>query len=328
MAEPRSGWFGDGWTRLVGWAGGPSFGRDGSSKGSVGALVVVERQPFVELVLEFGEGAGWALPGQPALGGLVGSFDLAAGLGMPGRRCDVPDPEGGEVPLELDLVAAEEPAGETGPVVRHDMGGQSPAAGGVAEGVPGGLAAGSAGHAGGEEDPGVVVDEVHDPHLFAAGQDPLGGVDLPGAVGRRPLETPPGRPGPFLRLRRHQTPPHQRPMNRRHRWDRPSGPGQVVGDRLRPIVQRELLPEPNDLILQPGRDHPRRPMRPPRPFRQPRRPLRFEPSPVLVERLPGDAHLGAQLADRHGLQASGEHRQQPRLHRRHLSSHANQQTRP
>jgi hypothetical protein len=167
------------------------------------------------------------------------------------------DAEGGEVSFELDLGSAEEPAGEAGAVVRHDMGGQAPPAGGVTEGIPGGLAARTVGHPGGKHDPGVVVDEVHDPHLLPAGQDPLGGVDLPRTVRRWPFETPPRRPGPFLRLGFDQPPPDQRPVDRRHRRDRPPGPGQVIGDRLGAVVQREFLAEPDDLVLQRSGDHPR-----------------------------------------------------------------------
>jgi hypothetical protein len=45
----------------------------------VGSVVVVELDEPVEEVLEFGDGGGLGLTGEPALEGLLEAFDLPAG---------------------------------------------------------------------------------------------------------------------------------------------------------------------------------------------------------------------------------------------------------
>src|ERR1041385_4490002 len=95
-AEFSSLRFGDGWPGPVGLAGLPSLGWGCPAEGSGGALVVVEGEPGVELGLEPGGRGGFWLAGEPELGGLMGPFELPAGLGMAGRRSDVANPEGGQ----------------------------------------------------------------------------------------------------------------------------------------------------------------------------------------------------------------------------------------
>src|ERR671918_88936 len=72
----------DGVTGAGGFAGSPAFVGCGARQGPVGPVVVVEALPAVELVLQLGFVAGGCLGAQPFLGGLMGAFQLAAGLGV------------------------------------------------------------------------------------------------------------------------------------------------------------------------------------------------------------------------------------------------------
>jgi hypothetical protein len=57
------------------------------------AIVVVGLDEGIELALEFGQGGGAGLAGQPFFEGLVESLDLAAGGGVVGGGVDLGDPE-------------------------------------------------------------------------------------------------------------------------------------------------------------------------------------------------------------------------------------------
>jgi hypothetical protein len=54
--------------------------------------------------------------------------------------------------------------------------------------------------AGGDQEAGVVIDDVEDLDVSAVGQGPVGGVGLPALFGQLGLETPPRAAGPQLRL--------------------------------------------------------------------------------------------------------------------------------
>ena len=148
-----------------------------------------------------------------------------------------------------------EPAGEARAVVAHHLGGQPHGGGAVRERVPGGLRRwGRRTTRAAISDPGVVIEDVHDPHLAAVGQRPGGGVDLPGVVGRghskrrhadrgrlcgwgRPC---PGAPAPGGSCATDGTDPARA--------------GQMVGDGLGAVVQRQLLAQPHDRVLDLDRD--------------------------------------------------------------------------
>jgi len=251
---------GSGRERVVGegwWAGGPAFCRCGAVEGPVGSLVVVEGEEGVELALELGGSSGQRSLTEPFLECLVEAFELPAGLGVAGAGEDVADAESPHVPFEAGLASSAQTAAEAGAVVRHDMGRKAPVAGGGTERPPGRLAAGLGVDPGGQRHAGVIVEEVHDPDLLARGQCPAGGVDLPGVVWSGPLEAPPRRPRPLVGLRSDQAPADQRPVDRADRRHRPAAAGQVIGDGLSPVVEREVLSQPDDLVLDVGRHQPR-----------------------------------------------------------------------
>ena len=73
--------------------------------GFVGPEVVLVVPPVVELVLELVVVAGCGLGGEPPFGGLMGSFELAAGLGVAGAGAQVRDAHGPELAFEVDVSA-------------------------------------------------------------------------------------------------------------------------------------------------------------------------------------------------------------------------------
>ena len=76
----------------------------------MGSSVVVVINELVEECLQFGEGLGWRLGGEPFLEGLVESFDFPAGGGVVGSGVFLCDAEVGE--RRLELVASASVAGE------------------------------------------------------------------------------------------------------------------------------------------------------------------------------------------------------------------------
>lgn len=82
-------WWGrfDGGGVGVGW---------GAVVGAVDALAVVDDSESLELALQASEAGGGRLGGEPALEGLVESFDLALGLGVAGVAVVLDDAEFGE----------------------------------------------------------------------------------------------------------------------------------------------------------------------------------------------------------------------------------------
>ena len=128
------------------------------------AAVVVFVDEGVELGLQFGDGVGAGLAGEPAFEGLVEAFDLAAGGGVVGGGVDLDDAQ--VVQFCFQGVAAAFAAGKAGGEhhavvgqcgVRDAMGGS-----GFAEFVPddGAGDADVCGH--GDGVAGVVVEPVQD----------------------------------------------------------------------------------------------------------------------------------------------------------------------
>ena len=116
---------------------------------------------------------------------------LAAGLRVVGPAVAEPDPQGGELASERDPAAAAVQAGKDRAIVgEHPLGPAVAAhrqvqvsddAGGF-EDRPGG---------GASEQPGVVVDDVEDLGVAAAGEGPVGDAGLPQLVGQIGGEPPP-----------------------------------------------------------------------------------------------------------------------------------------
>jgi hypothetical protein len=134
--------------------------------GTLGVVDVVER---VDLGLELHERVGERLLVEVAEQGLMEAFVLALGCRLVGRAGDRLGAQRGNM-CDRDRVLG----GLTGCDMGGDMGGE-----GVAE---------------------VVVDELEDHALASAGQDVLGGVELPARVRGRVDEPPPRRARLLLRL--------------------------------------------------------------------------------------------------------------------------------
>ena len=66
----------------------------------MGSLVVVDRDERVELVLELADRGGGGLVAEPALHGLLESFDFAAGGGVVGSAVLLADAQSDEFGLE------------------------------------------------------------------------------------------------------------------------------------------------------------------------------------------------------------------------------------
>ncbi len=106
---------------------------------------------------------------------------------------------------------------------------------------------------GGDHEPGVVIDHVQDLGLHPSGQAPVGDIGLPPLVGHRGLEPDERAPGSFLRLRADEPAPRQDPPDRRDRRAAAVAPLEVDRDRVRAGIQallRQLLAEPDDLLLE------------------------------------------------------------------------------
>src|SRR5262245_13990369 len=220
--------------------GGESFDPGGvgggwclAADGPVGPAGVVVGGEAVELGLQGVDGGYRPLAGEPFLQGLVEAFDLAAGLGVVGPGVAVGDAGGDQFALD-DAGAVPGRGGEHGAVVGEHRGGWSVLVSGVAEdsdhvggavGRPGG---------GGDQEPGVIVDDVEDLGAGAAGQLPVSDVHLPSLVRQVSAKPRVRGPGAFLRLRRYQPAPAQHPPDRRHRRHQITAPSQVPGDRVRP----------------------------------------------------------------------------------------------
>jgi hypothetical protein len=218
--------------------------------------------------------------------------------------------------------------GEPQPVVPHDPSRYPPVGHGVGQRLPGGLSRGPFCDPGRHQDPGVVIEQIHDPRLSPIRQRPTGGIDLPGVVGSGPAEPSPRRPGTLARLRGHQAPTHQHPLDRRHRRHLSQAlTGQVVGDRLGAVVQRQLLAQLHDLVPDPPALPPPASTAAAGTVPPARRHLRHPASPVLVERLAAHPQFPTQRRNVQG-QATRDVRQQLRFHRHHPPAHAPRGTGP
>ena len=168
------------------------------------------------------------------------ALDFAAGLRVVGPAVAEPDAQGGEFAFEGDPAAAAVQAGKDRAVVgEHPL--RPPVAGhcGVQVGHDvAGLEDRPGGGAG--EQPGVVVDDVEDLGVAAAGERPVGDVGLPQLVGQVRREPVPGRAGPLVRLGNDKTPAGQDPPDRRHRRRGARLLAQMPGDGLRARVMTRL----------------------------------------------------------------------------------------
>jgi hypothetical protein len=110
--------------------------------------------------------------------------------------------------------------------------------------------------------PGVVVDDVEDLHLGAAGQSHVGDVHLPALVGQLGAEAHVGALRALVRLGGDEPVGLEHPPDRRRRRGRPApvAAGQVHADRLGSSVDAhvdQFLADPQDLVLE-AIPHPRR----------------------------------------------------------------------
>jgi len=117
----------------------------------------------------------------------------------------------------------------------------------------------------------VVVDDVEDLNVPAAGEDPVSGVGLPALVGQISLEPPPRALGPLVGLGGDKAPPRQHPPNGRDRGHyglvAAVATHQVVADRVGAGVEAFLgegLAQGDDLLLDHRSEGGRRGSRPAR----------------------------------------------------------------
>src|SRR5580698_9189575 len=125
------------------------------------------------------------------------------------------DPEPVETTFELHLTSDETPR-EAGPVVAEHLGWEAITLDGPLEGFERSHCGRAGVDPSGQTKAGMVVEDVHDPDLGLVGEEEPGGVDLPQIVGRGPLETLGGGPGPSA-PRCHQVVARERTMDRRDR---------------------------------------------------------------------------------------------------------------
>jgi hypothetical protein len=168
-------------------------------------------------VLQDGQRPGWWLAGEPFLQRLMEPFDLAAGLRVVGPGVGEHDTALVQGEFERDPAHAAVAAGEHRAVVGEHAGRIAVAGGGVAVGGGdvGGLEHGSGGA--GQAESGVVVEDVQDLHIGAAGQAPVGDVGLPAFVGLLGGEAGVGGFGPLVRLRGDEPAGGQDAPDRAHR---------------------------------------------------------------------------------------------------------------
>jgi hypothetical protein len=98
------------------------------------------------------------------------ALELPAGLRVIRPRVDRLDAKGAKAALELDLTA-DQATGEADPVVAEHLGGEAITADGPLEALPGGLGGGSVADSGGQAEPGVIVEDVHHPHLALVSEE-------------------------------------------------------------------------------------------------------------------------------------------------------------
>jgi len=98
----------------------------------------------------------------------------------------------------------------------------------------------------------VVVEDIHDPDGLAVRERPAGGVDLPRVVRTGPLEPLPGDLGSLVRLRSNEASSHQHSVDRRDRRNELVATLQLVGDALRPAVDRQFFAQPDDGLFSLG----------------------------------------------------------------------------
>jgi hypothetical protein len=265
------------------------------------------------------EVCGWPLVLEPLLEGAVEALELPERLRMGGCGVDQLDADLSQLALEGHLEPVEA-AGEAQVVVREQLPGYPVGGAGGHEAGPGRLAAQAVHRERGQQEAGVVIDDVDHPGRPLTGERDLSRVDLPEVVDQLALETPP-RLDPARRLRRDQVVALERLVDRRHRRRLDPGAGQLGVNPPR-APTRVPLAQLHDSQLERRRDLHRRAARPPRPLGQAGSALVQIPPPVAVVARPRDAvtraHLGHRFAGAPGLK---QHRQLQRFHRHHPQSH-------
>ena len=171
---------------------------------------------------------------------------------------------------------------------------------------------------GGDQEPGVIVDDVEDLGAGAGGERPVGDVHLPPLV--RQVRAEPGcrRTAVVLRLRHYQPAPAQYPPDRRHRRHRVAVAGQVPGDRVRPGIQAlpgQVLTQRNDLVFDTGGQPGRRGMRPPRSREQAQIPFSAVTGQALIHPAARHAMRSGDLPDAQAFQHNGLDHIADQIHR-------------
>jgi len=145
---------------------------------------------------------------------------------------DVVDAELAENDLQGGAAAAPGCGGEDGAVVGHDGRRGAEVGEGVGERLDDVVAAHGGVGAAGQDEPGVVVEDVEDLRVGVIGEVPVGDVGLPEFVGLVGGEAFPGRAGSFVGLGCDESAFVQDPPNRGYRRRIGDGgvAGQVFGD--------------------------------------------------------------------------------------------------
>ena len=271
---------------------------DPAGQSLMGSLGVVDLVEPVDLALQFLERRGQGLFVEEAEEGLVEAFVLALCGRFIGFAGDGLNAESGDVGDELADSSAPGWV-QCGAVVGEQSLRNAVSCDALLDHGDGAFGGFAPGDMGGNREAGVVVDELED-HAFAApGQHIFGAVELPARVWRR-INEPPERGPRFLpRLDPGNTGIAEDPRQCRRRRNRghPQRPHFVVHTD-RPVVQARLLqrcPNPDRLSLHLIRGPVRARPRPTRSRLQRRRLTLLEgPAFDRVERLPGDALLGAE----------------------------------
>src|SRR5882762_867152 len=186
----------------------------------VGAGGVVVGAVGLEQLLRGGEADRWAVVDQPGVLGRVLAFELADRLGVVGTGVDELDARDADLTFEGHGHAVQA-AGEVQPVVREQLPGQPVGGDRGPQRGPSSLTRRCQAGVGGQQEPGMVIDDVDHPERVPVGQPMLGRVDVPQVVAVRAYEPlPPAGRFTTPRPRVDQAAAHQHLMHRGHRRQR------------------------------------------------------------------------------------------------------------
>ena len=192
-----------------------------------GTLVVVDQPEQIELGLQLVERGRWRLLGEPAFQRLVEAFDLAAGSGDTG--------ESGRHGHRRGAVRQRVPPEGVGVVGQESCWPAEDRRGGGDHGERGCPGAGRH-RLRGDEQPGVVIDDVEDLHVGAVGELPGGVIELPAFVGSFGGEAAVGPLGTLGGVINDEPAGLEDPPDRRFRRQTRQA-GEIPGDRRRPGIQ-------------------------------------------------------------------------------------------